>query len=268
MACPNHRYCPDGTKASKIPLCPPGTYAPFLNAKSLYDCLECPPGSYCDGTEDNTGTAVGPQTCESGHYCEPGTAYSDQSPCPPGYYNDLTGSHSINDCLHCGFNKYCPDWGEISATTCAHGTYMSESTSAILCDPCPAGYMCNQDGSFVYPVPCDAQFYSAKGSRDCTPCPEGHFCPNQATTEYNLKDQQCPKGTLCATTVMYTDVDGTLQNNIAAGIGVWPNKVKIEDGGHACPLYKFCPKGTKNALDIPRGTMQELFARGSLVDAI
>ena len=70
------------------------------------------------------------------------------------------------------------------------------------------------------------------------------------------------------TTVSYTDVNGVLQSNVEAGISVYPNKKKIEDGGHACPLYKYCPKGTSKALDIPRGTMQELFARGSLVDAI
>lgn len=52
-----------------------------------------------------------------------------------------------------------------------------------------------------------------------------------------------------------------------AGIDVWPNK-KDGVGGHACPLYKYCPKGTIKALDIPRGTMQELWARGSLIDAI
>jgi len=51
------------------------------------------------------------------------------------------------------------------------------------------------------------------------------------------------------------------------GIDVYPNK-NDGVGGHACPLYKYCPKGTMKALDIPRGTMQELWARGSLSEVI
>jgi len=75
-SCPQHRYCPEGTKTSKIPLCPPGTYAPFTNAKSQYDCLPCPPGSYCEGTE-TSGTANGPTDCPKGYFCPPGTKYAD-----------------------------------------------------------------------------------------------------------------------------------------------------------------------------------------------
>lgn len=60
---------------------------------------------------------------------------------------------------------------------------------------------------------------------------------------------------------------GGLSGTYASGIDVYPNK-KYGAGGHACPLYKYCPKGTTKALDIPRGTMQELYARGSLIDAI
>lgn len=147
VACPNHRYCPEGTKTSNVPLCPPGTYAPFLNAKSLNDCLECPAGSYCDGTEDSGSgttplTATGPQDCQNGHYCPPGTSFSDQFPCSPGYYNDGLSSKTVNDCKHCGFNNYCPGYGEVSPTICPDGTYNSDSTSASKCTPCEAGYEC------------------------------------------------------------------------------------------------------------------------------
>ena len=77
--CPRHRYCPDATKLSKIPLCPAGTYAPYTKSKSQYDCLVCPAGAYCDGGEGvvTTGVANGPQTCPVGYYCPPGTAYVD-----------------------------------------------------------------------------------------------------------------------------------------------------------------------------------------------
>lgn len=191
VACPEHRYCPEGTSTATIPLCPPGTYAPFNNAKSLYDCIECLAGNYCDGSVNSgTGLATGPQTCDAGHYCPPGTMYADESPCPPGYYNDLTGSHSLNDCLHCGFNKYCPNYGQTSPTYCPSGTFNSESTSAAYCEPCEAGYSCYQpgDGTFVYPTPCQKGFYSAKGAEGCTHCPVGTYCPNEGTTDADLKN--------------------------------------------------------------------------------
>lgn len=185
VACPEHRYCPDGTKASNIPLCPPGFYAPYNNAKSLADCIECPAGFYCDGTEDVSGVAVGPQTCDQGHYCLPGTMYADQYPCAPGYYNENTGSKTANDCKHCGFNKYCFGYGNIAATPCRDGTYNTETTTAAQCLPCEAGYACSS--STVYPAPCEPGMYSAKGSTECTYCPVGTYCPNEATSDADLK---------------------------------------------------------------------------------
>lgn len=207
VACPQHRYCPDGTKTSNIPLCPPGTYAPFTKAKSQYDCLECPAGKFCDGSVDGSNVATGPQTCDPGHYCPPGTKYRDQFPCPAGYYNDLSGSHSINDCLHCGFNKYCPTVGSVTFTYCPDGTYNDYTTTAAQCLPCKAGYRCKQpgDGTFLYPVPCSAGFYSAKGATWCTHCPVGTYCPNEATKDTDLKNQLCPKGTLCKISQTYPD---------------------------------------------------------------
>jgi hypothetical protein len=74
-------------------------------------------------------------------------------------------------------------------------------------------------------------------------------------------------GTLCKSTTSYTPYGG-LFGAYDSGINVYPNKKSPLDGGYACPLNKYCPKGTKKALDISRGTMQELWARGSLLDAI
>lgn len=51
------------------------------------------------------------------------------------------------------------------------------------------------------------------------------------------------------------------------GIAIYPNKKDGTDG-YACSLYKYCPKGTTKELDIPRGTMQELWARGTLAEVI
>jgi len=107
--------------------------------------------------------------------------------------------------------------------------------------------------------------YSAKGSDACSYCPVGTYCPNEATADTDLKNQLCPQGTLCTREVTAT-IDG-ITGTHDVGIDVYPNK-KDGTGGYACPLYKYCPKGTIKALDIPRGTMQELWARGELHEVI
>lgn len=61
---------------------------------------------------------------------------------------------------------------------------------------------------------------------------------------------------------------GIVENGVDAGIDVWPNKGDTTDAGFSCPQYKYCPKGTKNPLTIPRGTMQHLYARGSMFEVI
>ena len=82
------------------------------------------------------------------------------------------------------------------------------------------------------------------------------------------KEQLCPKGTFCKKSGGQTYTAGGVSYvSVDAGIDVFPNK-KSGSGGYACSLYKYCPKGTTKELDIPRGTMQELWARGSLAEAI
>lgn len=121
--CPQHHFCPPGTKASEIPPCPAGTYAPYLNAKSVEDCLPCPPGYYCLA---GAGTA----NCPAGYYCPEGTADSHEFPCLPGTYNPVTNMFSSQQCLICGVGNACPFAGMSSAASvkCPDGTYNNYST--------------------------------------------------------------------------------------------------------------------------------------------
>lgn len=171
-----------------------------------------------------------------------------------------------NDCKHCGFNNYCPGYGNSSPIPCADGTYVSDTTTAARCSPCPAGYECTWGLTYIYPKPCGPGFYSAKGALECTYCPPGTYCPNEATSDADLKLQLCPAGTLCVRVENYNHPTYGI-GDYDVGIAVYPNK-KDGTGGYACPLYKYCPKGTIKALDIPRGTMQELWARGTLSEVI
>lgn len=62
--------------------------------------------------------------------------------------------------------------------------------------------------------------------------------------------------------------NGINESGVDAGLNEWPNKGSTAGVGHACPQHKYCPKGTKNPLTIPRGTMQHLYARGSMFEVI
>ena len=86
-----------------------------------------------------------------------------------------------------------------------------------------------------------------------------------------MKNQLCPAGAFCKRTIATIESiepDGPLTGNYDAGLDVWPNKDSAANNGHACPQHKYCPEGTNKALDIPRGTMQHLFAGRDSVDAI
>lgn len=84
-----------------------------------------------------------------------------------------------------------------------------------------------------------------------------------------MQKNLCPAGTYCLRVVQILS-DALVLEDHDKGLDVYPNN---ED--HACPLYKYCPKGTGKTgdasdvpLDIPKGTMQEVYARGDLSDAI
>merc|ERR1719232_75018 len=142
IECPQNKYCPPGTMTSAIPLCPAGYYAPHTRSMSLEDCFKCRPGSYClEGAS--------PVTCDAGFYCPAGTKTATEFPCPGGYYNDQTGQHSVMACKQCGINNKCPDYAitgtpVIAPTQCTDGFYNDASTTATVCQSCPAGYFCVQ----------------------------------------------------------------------------------------------------------------------------
>ena len=86
--CPKGYYCPEGTGAN-ISRCPPGTWSNIFGLKQESECLKCPPGQFCHGSEWPTGS------CYKGHYCSSGvdipnpdsiSNQGDGGICPPGTY--------------------------------------------------------------------------------------------------------------------------------------------------------------------------------------
>ena len=83
-----------------------------------------------------------------------------------------------------------------------------------------------------------------------------------------MRKNLCPKGTYCHRIVQVMIM--TVLTDTPVGLDVYPN-----NDDHKCPKFKYCPKGTGKtgkAHDVPRdiakGTMQEVFARGDLSDAV
>lgn len=77
MPCTKGNYCQSGQAIA----CPGGQYAPV---QGMGECLECPPGSYCN---DPDGTST-PEDCPTQNYCPAGT--EDPIVCPDGTYTEVT----------------------------------------------------------------------------------------------------------------------------------------------------------------------------------
>ncbi|KAF7241191.1 Sushi, von Willebrand factor type A, EGF and pentraxin domain-containing protein 1, partial [Varanus komodoensis] len=223
--CPPGSYCPPG---SPVPiLCPPGTYSNASGLRKQNQCLDCPPGLYCDGT--NTHVPTGP--CKPGYFC-PGAARTatqmmakegyytlegavQPELCPPGSFQPYTAQSACIDCpegmfcnhtglvepLACPKGHYCPA-KSVLPLLCPVGTYLDipGGTRIGTCKPCPAGKYCSKPG-LVWPEgSCQPGYYCLQGSGSNSPtgppfggpCPAGHYCP--AGTK-QPREMPCPAGT-------------------------------------------------------------------------
>lgn len=75
-----------------------------------------------------------------------------------------------------------------------------------------------------------------------------------------MRANRCPAGSLCVRNVASPLIENTVSPATGdVGIAEWPDKVEAANSGYACPKFKYCPIGTRFAIDIPKGTMQHLF---------
>ncbi|CDW74382.1 cast multi-domain protein [Stylonychia lemnae] len=255
--CPRNEYCPLRTRASDTYLCPAGSYAPYLNSKSLDDCIVCPFGYYCLSGKD-------PVICPEGNYCPNGTQFDKQYPCPAGSYLDYTGGKVLGECKPCGLGNYCPE-GSIRPILCEPGYYNDFSNEAKTCKKCDPGRYCPLDGTISQPL-CIEGKYSGIQATKCTYCEVGHYCPNKGTTENEHTDQLCPVGVYCfRKLVNFNDLDEVTQQteiiNGEYGLNVHPN---LQD--HSCAVGFYCPAGTQKMIACPIGTYNRLKGRKSILD--
>nr|XP_054760934.1 uncharacterized protein LOC129267226 [Lytechinus pictus] len=199
--------------------CSSGQYS-----NSSGDCLECPPGFYCDG-----GT-LAPAPCDAQTYNpDPGgSTAGDCTPCPSGGYFSLAGAETctlcpagsecnsatgvitqcsdgqyslVGDmtCLECPDGLYCPSVynepmvcpsgyvpfsNQTGCEECGAGTYAYNGT--VSCQQCPPGYQCPTSG-LDEPTPCPTGYFSsASGSETCSQCAQGYYCNSTAQTICDL----------------------------------------------------------------------------------
>ena len=75
---------------------------------------KCAAGYYCDS---GAATAIDGQDCPLGYFCLEGIENLDDSECPIGTYNDLTGLQSADQCKPCTAGYYCDAAGLTAVNT-------------------------------------------------------------------------------------------------------------------------------------------------------
>ncbi|XP_039224464.1 multiple epidermal growth factor-like domains protein 6 [Crotalus tigris] len=223
--CPPGTYCPIGSSAPI--LCPAGTYSNTSGLRYQKQCLDCPPGLYCDGT--NTVAPTGP--CKPGYFCTGSARTSTQMMvkegqyalegafqpelCPPGTFQPSLAQSSCRECpagmfcnqtglvepLACPKGHFCPS-RSILPLLCPLGTYSDtlHGTGPGTCKQCPAGMYCSKSGLVAPEGLCQPGYYCFQGSTNASPtglpfgglCPAGHYCP--AGTK-DPREMPCPVGT-------------------------------------------------------------------------
>ncbi|CAG9314260.1 unnamed protein product [Blepharisma stoltei] len=251
--CPTGYYCEAG---SWVPIpCAMGYYNTQTQQSS---CTQCGSGYYCTGS-----TAI--QTnCPTGYHCPVGTRYSNEYPCGPGTYADVTNLETCNTCPAgrecnnaatnanslCPQYKYCPE-GTGYGLICPSGSYNKDSeglTADTECSVCPSGqycvdgrisgqcapgFWCKKSSPYSTPsvyyltgTPCPSGYYCGLGTTTPTKCPEGKFRKDTGATQVS-DCTTCPPGSYCVT----------------------GNPTPFD-----CPKGNYCPSGVNSPTPCPKYT--------------
>ena len=168
--CPVGGYCEIGSSSQKA--CEGGYYNPDAGKKTVFDCVECTPGSYCQGQA--LPNVSGP--CDAGWYCGAASTVKEQFPAEPGYYAE-EGSSEQTQCLVGTYNNL---WHQGECMPCTEGFYCANLGTSELADEniCPVGMWCAEGVGI--PTLCGIGTYNptthATRIEDCLPCPAGYYC--------------------------------------------------------------------------------------------
>ena len=218
--CPAGGYCVAGS-ATPVP-CDPGFYINFAGAKTHHQCIACPPGFYCAGSNN----ANASQECAAGYYCTGGSAVPTQHETQAGYYTEA-GAFKMEPCP---FGSYQPAKLSERCLDCPQGKFCNETA---ITEPyiCPPGYYCPLNSK--YPTPCPEGTYNGGTGADrveqCVNCDPGKACESVGLPSPNI---DCDPGHYCS-------IGAAVRNPIG------------ETYGDLCPGGYYCPLGTNDFSDHP-----------------
>ncbi|CDJ27837.1 LOW QUALITY PROTEIN: uncharacterized protein EMH_0035300 [Eimeria mitis] len=213
-------YCKAGATTKSY--CPRGKYNPNRGGSREEDCVDCPPGyfctgsdstepdgeceagAYCIGSADNSRQHV----AEIGHYAASGS--SKQTKCPAGSFGPheglgecylcasgwMTVAAGQSQCDPCSMGMYCPDEGTSSPRLCPAGTYRNAGygSSVSSCHQCPPHKACTREGESGKTLQdCEEGYYCIFGSSSTTPSKDDpHYDKKKAGP--CLPGMYCPGG--------------------------------------------------------------------------
>jgi len=207
--------------------CLAGSWSPYSNNKGIsnernIDCVPSSPTFPLPRAQDEcvacqagylcNGTE--PMLCPPGSYCP---SNSPAIPCPTQTYNPIAGATDSTACLPCPAGFLCDQEG------------MTQYESS----PCPAGHFC--ENAALVPLRCPGGTYRSvqegKSIEDCLPCPPGFYCPNGTELPY-----LCPAGYYC---------DGGKEVAVLCPAGYYAdnstfNRSSLEVACHRCPAGYYC----------------------------
>ncbi|KAL2085398.1 hypothetical protein ACEWY4_018718 [Coilia grayii] len=255
--CPVGSYCPPGSPHPSP--CPPGFFSNSTGLQHLQQCVSCPPGFYCLGS--NNSAPSGP--CAAGFYCTGGAdspmqmeaeeghfslegAVRAQS-CPLGTFQPVRGQRR---CLECPAGRLCNETGLSQPHLCPSGHYCTSGSS--IAQPCPPGTYFAHTGAVdvTHCSICDAgQFCQSPGlSAPEGPCAPGFYCTggsNTATPVNSASGDMCPAGYVCLSGSMHPH-----------GTPCPPGTLSSLVGGQDMSTCWMCPPGyfcNDSALTHPTG---------------
>ncbi|XP_041098352.1 SCO-spondin [Polyodon spathula] len=246
--CPRGHYCSEGSAVPQP--CPPGHYSNTTKNTALLDCLPCPQGFSCDGH----GLSAPSGSCQAGYFCPPG-----QNSSRPASYTCATG-------------HMCPQ-GSSQQSPCPPGTYQDQRGQA-LCKTCTAGFSCagtiqTETGLLVgtqNPDPCPKGHYCPPGTKLGTepPCPAGTF--NNRTGLSDVSEcVSCPAGEYCSSAGL-SQPTGPCITGFLCFLGAFSPHPLGDSTGRICTPGFYCPQGTTRMLPCPAGTFSTLEGAGSQAD--
>ncbi|MGH0137990.1 UNVERIFIED_CONTAM: hypothetical protein FKN15_065321 [Acipenser sinensis] len=238
--CPRGHYCSEGSAVPQP--CPPGHYSNTTKNTALSDCLPCPQGFSCDGQ----GLSAPSGSCQAGYFC------------PPGQNSSRPASYT------CTAGHMCPQ-GSSQQSPCPPGTYQDQHGQA-LCKTCIAGFSCSgtiqtETGLLVgtqNPTPCPKGHYCPPGTtlgRE-SPCPTGTF--NNRTGLSDVSEcVSCPAGEYCSSAGL-SQPTGACMTGFLCFLGAFSPHPLGDSTGRICTPGFYCPQGTTRMLPCRAGTFSTL----------